>query len=238
MRFFSALVLILSVWPAVLPAQTLGDADTELPPAAAASDPLPYGLFFSPTISTLGLGLEAGVRANEFFGARFGGNWLSLDFDRTINDVDYETEATLASLGALIDYHPFKGGFRLSGGVRANFNKADLTGTPNEDVTIGDQTFAAADVGTLKGDASFRTFAPYLGLGYGATLLEGALTIGFDLGVMYQGKADVDLDAEGGLLEGNAVLEDNLALEEGDIEDDLEDYVVYPVVGLALIYRF
>ena len=69
-----------------------------------------------------------------------------------------------------------------------------------QDVTIGDETFAAADVGTLEGDATYRTFAPYLGLGYGATLLKGALTVGFDLGVMYQGAADVELDAEGGLL--------------------------------------
>ena len=234
MRFLSALVLMLSLWPGVLSAQTLGDADSGPPPA----EPLPFGLFVSPNISTLGVGLEVGIRANEFFGARFGGNWMSLDFDRTVDDVDYDAEATLASLGALIDYHPFKGGFRLSGGVRSNFNKAELTGRPTEDVTIGNQTFTAAEVGTLEGEATFRTFAPYLGLGYGATLLKGALTVGFDLGVMYQGTADVDLDAEGGLLVNDAVFQANLEIEEEDIEDDLEDYIVYPVVGLAMIYRF
>ncbi|MEL6962326.1 MAG: hypothetical protein AAFO01_06190 [Pseudomonadota bacterium] len=55
---------------------------------------------------------------------------------------------------------------------------------------------------------------------------------------MYQGQADVDLDAESGLLSDDAVLQDNLAIEEGEVEDDLEDFVVYPVVGLAIIYRF
>ena len=68
--------------------------------------------------------------------------------------------------------------------------------------------------------------------------LEGALTVGFDLGVMYQGQADVDLDSEDGLLSDDAVLQANLAIEEDEVEDDLEDFVVYPVVGLALIYRF
>lgn len=238
MRYFSALVLILSAWPTVLAAQTLGDTATGLPAVSASSDPQPFGLFASPTISTLGVGLDAGVRLNETFGLRFGGNWLSVNFDRTVDDVDYEADANLASLGTLVDYHPFQGGFRLSGGLRFNFNNADLTGTPNSDVTIGDQTFAASDVGTLKGDASFQTLAPYLGLGYGATLLEGALSIGFDLGVMYQGRANVDLEAEGGALQGSAVLEDNLDIEEEDIEDDLEDFLFYPVVGLAVIYRF
>ncbi|MGI9494399.1 MAG: hypothetical protein ACR2QF_18570, partial [Geminicoccaceae bacterium] len=124
MRFFSALLLMLSLWPGVLFAQTLGDG--ELPPTATPSDPLPFGFFVSPNISTLGVGLEAGMRANDYFGVRLGGNWLGLSFDRTVNDIDYDTEATLASLGALIDYHPFKGGFRLSGGVRSNFNQAEL----------------------------------------------------------------------------------------------------------------
>lgn len=237
MRCFFVLALILSLWPGFLAAQTLGDA-AKSPPAAATADPLPFGLFVSPTVSTLGVGLETGVRLNENFGVRFGGNWLSVDFDRTVDDVDYQAEATLASLGTLVDYHPFRGGFRLSGGVRFNFNNADLTGVPNDDVTIGNQTFAASDVGTLDGDVSFQTVAPYLGLGYGATLLKGALSIGVDLGVMYQGRADVDLDAEGGALAGDAVLEDNLAVEEEDIEDDLDDFLLYPVVGLAVIYRF
>lgn len=238
MRFLSALMLILATWPAVLGAQTLGDAATEPAPAVAKTSAVPGGLFVSPTISTLGIGLDAGLRLSETFGLRFGGNWLNLSFDRTVDDVDYDADATLASLGALVDVHPFEGGFRLTGGLRFNFNQAELTGRPNDDVTIGDQTFAASDVGVLEGDVSFDPVAPYLGLGYGATLLEGALTIGFDLGVMYQGRADVDLDAEGGVLEGDPVLEANLQEEEDDIEDDLADYQFYPVVGLAVIYRF
>ena len=235
MRQFFAIALIFFLWPQLLTAQTIGDVD-----AVPAGEPaaLPYGLYVSPAVSTLGLGLEAGARINETFGLRFGGNWFSLDADREINDVDYDADATLASVGALVDYHPFQGGFRLSGGLRFNFNEADLTGRPNEDVEIGDVVFDADDVGTLDGDVSFDVLAPYLGVGYGAALLDGSLSIGFDLGVMYQGKADVSLDAEDGLLEGDAVLEANLAVEEEDVEDDLEDFQFYPVVGLAVVYRF
>lgn len=235
MRFLFATALIFVLWPHVLLAQTIGDADAIQP---GETPPLPYGLYVSPAISTLGLGLEAGVRFNETLGLRFGGNWLSFDADREIDDVDYDAEATLASLGALVDYHPFRGGFRLSGGLRFNFNEADLTGRPNEDIEIGDTVFDADDVGTLKGDVSFDVLAPYLGVGYGAALLDGSLSIGFDLGVMYQGRADVVLDAEDGLLEGDPVLEAELAAEEEDVENDLEDFQFYPVIGLAVVYRF
>ncbi|MGI9500822.1 MAG: hypothetical protein ACR2P3_12350 [Geminicoccaceae bacterium] len=235
MRHLLATTLIFAFWPHLLAAQSLGDAQV-LP--ESQSRPLPYGLFVSPAVSTLGLGLETGVRLNESFGLRLGGNWFGFDAEREIGDVDYDADATLASLGTLVDYHPFKGGIRLSGGLRFNFNQADLTGRPNDDVEIGDVTFSAADVGTIDGDVSFDVLAPYLGVGYGAALLEGSLSIGFDLGVMYQGKADVDLDAEDGLLAGDAVLEANLAAEEEDVEDDLENFQFYPVVGLAVVYRF
>ena len=233
--FAVALMLVLSSASSI--AQTLGDPDAA-PTSSGSASPLPYGLFVSPALSTLGLGLEAGFRLNEHLGIRLGGNWLGFDYDGVEGDLDYDAEVTLASLGTLVDYHPFGGGFRLSGGLRYNFNQADLDGTPNDDIDIGDETFSPDEVGTLTGDASFNVLAPYLGVGYGATLLEGSLSIGFDLGVMYQGQADVDLDAESGLLSDDTILQENLAIEEDEVEDDLEDFVVYPVVGIALIYRF
>jgi opacity protein-like surface antigen len=237
MRRLFAAALILASSSTLSVAQTLGDADA-VPSDSGSAAALPYGLFVSPAISTLGLGLEGGARLNENFGLRVGGNWLGFDYDDIKGELDYDAEVTLASLGALVDYHPFGGGFRLSGGLRFNFNKADLDGTPTDDIEIGDQVFSADEVGTLTGDATFDTLAPYLGIGYGATLLEGSLSIGFDLGVMYQGQADVDLDAESGLLSDDAVLQENLAIEEDEVEDDLEDFIVYPVIGLAVIYRF
>ena len=235
MRYFFAATLLFLLPTTMLSAQTLGDADA---PVSGSSAALPDGLFVSPAVSTLGVGLEGGIRLNDSFGLRLGGNWLGFDYDGVEGDLDYDADVTLASLGTLVDYHPFKGGFRLSGGLRFNFNQADLDGTPNDDIEIGDDVFSPDDVGTLTGDVGFNVLAPYLGIGYGATLLKGALSIGFDLGVMYQGQADVDLDTDGGDLSDNAVLLDNLAQEEDDVEDDLEDFVVYPVAGLAVIYRF
>ena len=123
-------------------------------------------------------------------------------------------------------------------GCNKPLERSPVCTSATDDIEIGNDVFSPDEVGTLTGDATFDTFAPYLGIGYGATLLEGSLSIGFDLGVMYQGQADVDLDAESGLLSDDAVLQDNLAIEEGEVEDDLEDFVVYPVVGLAIIYRF
>ncbi|MGI9421181.1 MAG: hypothetical protein ACR2RA_25425 [Geminicoccaceae bacterium] len=235
MRRFFAIALSVVLWPSLLCAQTIGDADA-IPPAEPST--LPYGLFVSPTISTLGLGIEGGMRVNETFGFRLGGNWLGFEVDDVENDFDYEADATVASLGALVDYFPFRGGFRVSGGLRLNFNGGDLTGTARDDIEVGDVEFAPGEIGTIEGDVSYDLLAPYLGIGYGATLLEGAFSIGFDLGVMYHGQADIELDSEGGSLSGSAVLNENLAIEEDRAEDDLKNFFLYPVIGLAANYRF
>ena len=235
MRVVFATALIFLFYPHLVTAQSLGDADA-IPNSEPAS--LPYGLFVSPTVSTLGLGVEGGMRVNETFGFRLGGNWLGFEFDDVEDDFDYEADATIASLGVLLDYHPYRGGFRVTGGLRFNFNEGDVTGNAVDDIEVGDVEFAPAEVGTIEGDVSYDLLAPYLGIGYGATLLEGAFSIGFDLGVMYHGQADVELESEGGTLSGSAVLNENLAIEEDDAEDDLEDFFLYPVVGLTAIYRF
>ncbi|MEL6962325.1 MAG: hypothetical protein AAFO01_06185 [Pseudomonadota bacterium] len=125
MRRLFAAALILALSSTLPAAQTLGDADA-LPSDSANGAQLPFGLFVSPAVSTLGLGLEAGARLNDNFGLRFGGNWLGFEYDGVEGDLDYDADVTLASLGALVDYHPFSGGFRVSGGLRFNFNQADL----------------------------------------------------------------------------------------------------------------
>lgn len=230
-----AFVLSLVLSPCLASAQVIGDADAV---PIESTNTLPEGLFVSPAISTLGLGVEGGMRMTETFGFRLGGNWFGFDEDGVEDGVSYDAEATLASIGALVDYHPFRGGFRISGGLRFNFNQADVTGTADDDVTIGNETFTADEIGTLKGDVSYDPVAPYFGIGYGATLLQGSFSIGFDLGVMYQGDADVELESENGLLSNSAELNENLAIEEQEIEDDLEVLNFYPVVGLMATYRF
>ncbi len=203
-------------------------------PGLAKAEPRP---FVGPVISTLGLGLEAGVRLNERFGLRLGGNYFQLSFDRTIDEIDYDADAELGSIGALADVYPFGGGFRVTGGLRLNFNQAELTGRGNGTVEIDDVVFDADDVGTLDGDVDYDTVAPYLGIGYGGAMLGGALLVTFDLGVMYQGSPDVALTADGVLADDPALLA-ALENEEQKVEDDLDDYQFYPVAGIALTYRF
>ena len=67
--------------------------------------------------------------------------------------------------------------------------------------------------------------------------MNGYLSLAFDLGVLYQGDPDVDLDADG-TLSSDPTFRDALNDEREDIEDDLSFLGFYPVVGVSANLRF
>lgn len=204
------------------------------PDAARADTP---NFFLGPQISTLGFGGEAGVRLNPFIAIRGGGNYFATGFDQEFTDVDYDVDFQLASAGGVVDIHPLGNGFRLSGGVRWNGNNIDVDAEPTGTVDIGGRTFTAADVGRIEGNIGFNNFAPYAGLGFQGGFFGDRVNIAFDVGVLFQGDPDVDLDAKG-LLANDPTLRAELEEEEDDIEDDLQFLGFYPVAALTVTVHF
>lgn len=190
-----------------------------------------------PNLSTLGAGLEAGYRFNDFLGMRLGGNYFSAGYDFESDDVDYDGDINWASAGAVLDLYPMGGGFRISGGLRYNGNGIDVEASPNNNVEIGGQTFTPSEVGDLNGSVDFWPVAPYVGIGYQAVFFDGRFGLGFDLGVLYQGKPDAELEADG-TLGNNSTLKRRLKDEEKEIEDEIDFLGFYPVLGLSGVLRF
>ena len=85
---------------------------------------------------------------------------------------------------------------------------------------------------------------PYLGIGWGNTTRgQRRLYYSFDLGVAFHGSPDVDLDVQGIIAdvareEASQELRTFLANEEEKLEDELEDFDIFPVVSFGLSYRF
>lgn len=209
--------------------------------AFGGSSPLraesPTFFTIGPEVSTLGLGGEVGVRINDFFGLRVGGNYFETSFDGSYASTNYDLDFLLESAGAVIDIYPLGGGFRLSAGLRWNGNKVGLSATPSVDTVIGGVTFTPAQLGTLSGDLDFEDFAPFAGIGYQSDLLSDRLRVAFGLGLFFQGDPSVNLNASG-TFGGAAALQDALRQEESDLEDDLQFLGIYPVLSLAATLHF
>jgi len=139
----------------------------------------------------------------------------------------------LGAYGVLLDFHPFQGKFRLTAGLMKNRNKIDLTARPTADVQIGGTTYTPAQVGTLKGDVTFKDSVPYFGIGLGeAAKGPGRLKFVLDVGVLMQGSGGVTLASNTGLVSAS-----DLRQEKSDIEDHISRFKFWPVLGLGISFR-
>lgn len=188
---------------------------------------------------TLGPGAEAAIALSGSLGIRVGANYLPVEYNDTYDDIEYDVDLVFKNASALLDWHPFQGAFRLSGGVIWNGNDLETSARPTADVEIGDTTYTREEVGSLSGVFDFEKIAPYAGLGWDTSFgKNGAFGFVCDLGVMYQDAPQVALSASGGLLSSDPAFLAELAKEEAKIQDEIDDYKFYPVVALGLIYRF
>jgi len=188
--------------------------------------------------STLGLGGEVTARITSNVNARFGINAFSLGLDGKVSDIEYDFDVDLLSYSALLDWYPFKGSFRVSGGVLVNESEVGLSTTPVVPLMIGGTTYTPAEIGVLSGILSFDNVAPYVGIGWGNAFGKDKRW-GFisDIGVAYIGSPNVNLSANG-LMAADPTFRTNLATERADIEKDLEDFKFYPVFSLSFFFRF
>ncbi len=197
-------------------------------------------------VGTPGIGMDLTLGLGEKVNVRLSGNYFSYtyddyEFDEDDEDIDEvvdEIEVTLdlMSLGALLDWHPWGGGFRLSAGAFYNGNEASLTVTAGDTIEIDDEDY---EVQSLDGQVNFDSFAPYAGIGWGNAAKEGShWHFVFDLGVMLQGSANVSLTATATDGSRQSQLNAALANEADELEDEVEDYTLYPVLTLGLGYTF
>lgn len=192
-------------------------------------------------ISTLGVGPDLSIGILDSLNIRASGHWGTYSVDGESEDISYECDLNLLSGLVTAEWFPFDGrSFHIVGGVLINGNNLDTDTTLISGLSyeIGGTTYTADNIGTLTGEIDYNTLAPYIGIGWGNPLRKDSnWTFFVDLGVAYQGAADVELTATGVLATDPTFLSD-LQQEEDDLEDDLENFKYYPVISLGVTYKF
>ena len=204
-----------------------------LPGSAFASD---FGLDLH--AGTLGFGPELNYTLGEYFTARADYNTYTYDYTGTKEQIAYDFKLHLKSEALYLDWHPFAGVFRVTAGYLNNQNEITAAAVPQGSYTINGHTYTAAQVVSLTGDVTFNSGAPYLGLGWstlGST--STGLGVSFDIGVLAQGSPKLKLSATGAATSSSQFKSD-LAAQQAKTQNDLSSYKTYPVVALALVYRF
>lgn len=196
------------------------------------------GVAVGAKVSTLGMGVELTKSFSENINGRLGFNKWSTERTGTEGDINYEIDVGLRTVGAMVDWYAFSGGFRVSGGLMSNGNEINLTGTSSATYQVGDVTYTAAEVGTLAGVIDFESTAPYLGIGWGNPVAKDkGFGMILDVGVMFQGSPAVELSTTG-TLANDATFQAELEQEEASLESDLDSFKYWPVVAIGVSYQF
>jgi len=187
---------------------------------------------------TLGLGGDVMINILPDLNLRLGVGAFDLDYDDEFSDVDYDFELDLLTFPITLDWYPFDDKFYVSAGVVFNETEASLDATYSGTLDIGGTTYNAAEIGVLSGSLGFDNVAPYVGIGWG-NAFGRSRRWGFmaDLGVAFTGSPDVALSATG-TLAGDPTFAADLERERADLEDDVEDFKIYPVLSMNLYFRF
>lgn len=210
--------------------------------AAAAGAQVAVGI----KAGTLGLGAEVAFSLGPHLDGRLLASKYDYGLDYTASDIDYEGELELASVAALIDFRPGGGALRLTVGAVYNDNTLVGRSSLNEllEEELGQPLPVDLDLGTLVGEAQGNEFGPYVGIGFGNPLGSGSpWRFSFDVGVIYHGDVEVDLDIEttfpfDEVPGAQELVDEALAEEERELEAEADDYKFYPVISFGLAYRF
>ena len=182
---------------------------------------------------TTGLGADIGFDIAPTLGGRVGVSAMQVNTHGDTSEVHYDAKAKVLTGSLLLDWSPL-GPFRISGGFMPNDNKIDLTGQPNPG-----SSFPAGT--TLSGNVQpEKSFAPYLGVGYGNVWTRG-VNFYFDLGVMFQGSPKVSLTANCGPSVTPAqcsAAQAQVEAERQRVQDKVDKYKYYPVANIGLTIGF
>lgn len=187
---------------------------------------------------TLGLGLQAGKLIFSHLGVRAGINLFNYGVNNSVSDVSYDARLRFQNIPVMLDLFPWsRGSFHFTGGVVFDQNRVTATGQPNEsgNLTINNNTYTQAQVGTFSGAIRYPSTAGYAGIGFGTPARNSLMEFTVDLGAMIS-TPHVGLSAS---QEGNnPQLQSDVQAQQASTQHDVNQYAkIYPVISMGLAVR-
>jgi hypothetical protein len=192
------------------------------------------------TVGSDGIGGDLQYSLNRYLVLRGRGTWLNATYTSDSNSLHYSGKFDLSEGGGFVDIHPFANPFTLSVGAVSGPRRVELSAAYRTGITFQGQTVTAAQLGTVGGEATLSSTAPFVGLGFDNTFTTRS-RIGFKLlaGVAFSRKLDVELHPTSGLATVYPqLIEPDLVQTEQEIRKDGDILSTYPQVSAGLTFKF
>ncbi|MDX8350399.1 hypothetical protein SLH49_20615 [Cognatiyoonia sp. IB215446] len=164
--------------------------------------------------TNFGLSLEGEYTVNPQVRVRgliMGG--LTIDDEFEVDDATVDGEAEFGGFALLGDYYPLGNAWRISGGLFVS--NTEITGLVDDDGL------------EYEGTVEFtNSVAPMIATGFSTSFADGWSVSG-DLGVIIS-SLEVSSDEDDPVVQADI----------DELNDDLEDVPVYPIVGVTVSYQF
>ena len=172
---------------------------------------------------------------SDRFGLRLGGQAFSLDLEPDYAGPSHGAGSTFDAPDAMVDFYPFRGTFRLSGGFVYDGDDFGNVGGGQDGITIGGLPFTPSQAGRYPGTLDFNSYTPYAGLGVQSSFWSGHLEFALDFGLQYLGGSGAEPGSERSASNASA------AAAERDSEaaaEQLDLLGFSPRAGLSVKLRF
>ena len=189
------------------------------------------------TGGTLGAGIGGALNFGPHFGAHADIEGLGFSHNVDVDGNEYDGHLSLEQGGLYLDLFPFEASaFRVTAGALFNDDTLTAHAVPNADgnYKIGGD-YVPAIGGSPTATAKLPHVMPYLGIGYGHKSATKGFGFSFDAGVAY-GRPSVSYSVPD--VYNAFVSTEDILQEEQDISNKVRKFRFYPVVQVAVTYRF
>lgn len=187
------------------------------------------------TLGTMGFGPEVGyVVVPDWFNVRAQLGLFQINPTVNSGGVNYSGQFKLQNFSLLGDWHPFSGVFRTTAGVVINHNQisANAQLTAGQSYSANGVTYIAGPNDTANASLTYRTLAPYLGIGWGGDDMTPGFHFTSDIGVMFQGSPNATVNIS------NPAAHSYQTAAQSKLASDAGALNIWPVIELGILYRF
>jgi hypothetical protein len=186
---------------------------------------------------TDGIGAGLGYSFNRYTNVRAEIDGFSLSHDFSAGDLHYDANLKLIHGALLGDFFPAPSVFpiRLTAGVLVGGDNLNGTATGVGGTYTINGVTVPSNGESINAELKYPAVRPYLGFGFGHNPSKKGLSVAFDAGVAF-GKPSVSFDVPANV--AAAAGPSNVSAEEQSLQSEANDLRFYPIVKLALTYRF
>jgi hypothetical protein len=254
----AVLVLTLTLSPLCGQAQSslsiVGAPQANQPASGGGAMPL-GGMAVAVKFGLAGVGFDVATPlVKRRLNLRAGASFFSYTTNLTEDNVNIVGSIKLQNAATMVDWFPFHGSFRLSGGATV-YNNTGLTGTlavpAGQSFTLGGTTYYSQPGNPINGTGAFtfggNKVAPRVTLGFGNMLpAKGRIKLITEVGFQYFSQPTVVYNVTGGGCTTYAagvytncgpIPQSSVTQEQNDLQSDLKDLRFFPILSIGLSYR-